>query len=406
MAAGPGDTTSTMTKHAFQVLPGGRSEHLFSDYRFVSGEITDTRLMGVLGMHLHWELPYPTAEPNLHQYYYYDIEELGLETYRTYSGDDPIAVELASKNLFGGLGARMRPLSEREGRYLAAEFINETKRKKQMLPDEAVGLEFITRMPVFLTSEEHEELVEKMCTDIRSDYQLIHYYLMRIFGMDLKGASYLSAPAFLAEGGPQTFLPEHATFLRNSIEEYVDEAGHESYLCESLVETENKHWLVISELETAAGRITGAKRKSAFEVSLYEASMLLSRWEYVTVYEILRDPDEFDIEFTTYTLGAMRTDHVNGEMFMQFKRDNSHVDQRVFNLSDDIDCLYYVTDFGQLILAAYSLEAIALIEDKLHRSPLSSAVFPTARYQFQEPVLYEFAQSDFDDFEEFLKVLK
>ena len=102
----------------------------------------------------------------------------------------------------------------------------------------------------------------------------------------------------------------------------------------------------------------------------------------------------------------MRTEHTNGEMFMEFKKDNNHVDQRVFNLSDDINCLYYLTDFGQLILAAYSLEAIGLREDRLHGSALSSAVFPTARYQFQEPVLYEFAQSDYEDFEEFLKTLK
>ena len=395
-----------MDRNKLRVLPGGKSEHLFADYRFISGEITDTRLMGVLGMHLHWELPYPAAEPHLHQYYYYDIEELGLETYRTYAGDDPLAVELACKNLFGGLGARMKPLNERESRYLATEFISETKRKKQALPEEAVDLEFITRMPVFLSGEEQEELVAKILTEIRSDYQLIHYFLMRIFGMDLKGAAYLCAPTFLSAGGPQTFLTEHSTFLRNTIEEYLDENGRLSYLCESLVETGNKHWLVISELEICEGRITTARRKSAFEISLYEASMMLSRWEYVTVYEILKDPDDFDIEFTTYSLGTMRTEHTNGEMFMEFKKDNNHVDQRVFNLSDDINCLYYLTDFGQLILAAYSLEAIGLMEDRLHGSSLSSAVFPTARYQFQEPVLYEFAQSDYEDFEEFLKTLK
>lgn len=395
-----------MDRGRLRVLPGGKSENLFAEYRFIDGQITDTRLMGVLGMHLHWELPYPAAEPHLHQYYYYDVEELGLETYRTYEGDDPVAVELACKNLFGGLGAKMKPLSEREGRYLASEFISETRRRKLPLPDEAVDLEFITKMPVLLSSEEQEELVSKICTEIHSEYQLIHYYLMRVFGMDLKGAGYLCAPGFRAGAGPQFFLTEHSTFLRNTIEEYTDETGRFSYLCESLVETESKHWIVVSELEVRQGRIASARRKSAFEISLYEASMMLSRWEYVTVYEILQDPDDFDLEFTNYTLGSMRTEHTNGEMFMEFKKDNSHVDQRVFNLSDDINCLYYVTDFGQMIMAAYSQETIALMEDRLHGSPLSSAVFPTARYQFQEPVLYEFAQSDFEDFEEFLKTLK
>ena len=72
-----------MDRNKLRVLPGGKSEHLFADYRFISGEITDTRLMGVLGMHLHWELPYPAAEPHLHQYNFYDIYDLGLETYRS-----------------------------------------------------------------------------------------------------------------------------------------------------------------------------------------------------------------------------------------------------------------------------------------------------------------------------------
>jgi len=222
----------------------------------------------------------------------------------------------------------------------------------------------------------------------------------------MDGASYLCSTIFLSKGGgPKPSLSEAATFLRNTIEDYTDEAGKFSYLCESLVETENKHWIVISELEVVDKKITSAVRKSAFEITLYEASMMLSRWEYVSVYEILDDPDDFDVDFTTYTLGAMRTDHSNGEMFMEFKKDNSHVNQRVFNLSDDIACLYYVTDFGQLILASYSLEMISQMEERLHRSPVAASVFPTSKYQFQEPVLYEFAQSDYDDFEEFLKSL-
>ena len=395
-----------MDKKGLKVITGGKSENIFSEYRYLGGEVTDSRLMGVLGLHLHWELPYPFAEPHLHQYYYFDVEELGLETYRTYTGDDPLAIELACKNLFGGLGSLMKPVSEREARYLVREFITDTKRRKQPLPEEAVDLEFITQVPVMLSPEEHTALIAKMCTEILSDYQLIHYYLMRIFGMDIKGASYLCAPVFLSNGtGPQAVLAEHATLLRNTIEEYTDDSGKMSYLCESLVETENKHWLVMSEIEVADGKVTAARLKSSFEITLYEASMMLSRWEYVTVYEILQDPDDFDVDFTTYTLGSMRTDHSNGEMFMEFKRDNIHVNQRVFNLSDDIACLYYVTDFGQLILASYSLEMIAQMEERLHKSSLASSVFPTSKYQFQEPVLYEFAQSEFDDFEEFLKSL-
>ena len=394
-----------MNKNGFKIINGGKSESLFSEYTYLDGEVTDTRLMGVLGVHLHWELPFPTAEPHLHQYFYYDVEELGLETYRTYAGDDPIAVELACRNLFGGLGATMKPLTEREGRFLVSELIKDTKKKGIPLPVEAVDLEFITQVPVLLTKNEQDALNSKICTEILSDYQAVHYYLMRIFGKDNKGAAYLCTPSFMASGGPGGFLSEHATFLKNTIEEYTDEAGRMTYLCESLVETENKHFLVMSELEVSQGKISAAGRRSLLELSIYEASMMLRRWEYVMVYEILEDPDNFDAQFANYTLGAMRTEHNNGEMFMEFKRDNAHVNQRIFNLSDDIACLYYVTDFGQLILGAYSLEAVTQMAERLQKSVLSPMVFPTSKYQFQEPVLYEFAQSEFEEFEEFLKSL-
>ena len=45
-------------KYNFQVLRGGLSETAFTSSRqFVSAYITDTRLMGVVGIYIHWYLP-------------------------------------------------------------------------------------------------------------------------------------------------------------------------------------------------------------------------------------------------------------------------------------------------------------------------------------------------------------
>ena len=52
-----------------KVLKGGKSSSLITEYRFAGGEITDTRLMGVVGMHLHWILPCETESRDLHQFY-------------------------------------------------------------------------------------------------------------------------------------------------------------------------------------------------------------------------------------------------------------------------------------------------------------------------------------------------
>ena len=184
-----------------KVLKGGKGTAAIHEYRFAGGEITDTRLMGVVGMHLHWILPYETESRDLHQFYYYDIEELGLESMAVYIGDDEIAVDVTARGLYGGLGAEMRPLNEREARHLANTMIAETKRRGMLLPEEARELEFITQVPVLLSEEEKDALQRKMCVEIRSDYGLINYYLMRLFGKDPRGAALLLAE----DADPQAF---------------------------------------------------------------------------------------------------------------------------------------------------------------------------------------------------------
>ena len=389
-----------------KVLKGGKSSSLITEYRFAGGEVTNTRLMGVLGMHLHWLLPYETENRDLHQFYYYDIEELGLESMGVYIGDDEIAVEVTAKSIFGGLGAEMKSLTEREARYLAGEMIAETKRKNQLLPEEARDLDFITKAPVLLTDAEKQALNEKMCVPIRTDYGVVNYYLMRLYGKDPEGAALLVAKG----ADPEALtIPEprrHCTFLRNSIQ---DNGGviRRNYLCESLIEVddENAHRIVTSEVSVAGGKIVAAQKKSEFRISDYEASMKLSRPEFVTVYEIYGDMDSFDADFASYVVGAQKTGHDCGDMYMEFKRDNYHVDQPEFMLSDDVQTLYFVTDYGQLIVGAYSLEDIVRAEALLQSGRAGKHIQSTAKYQFADPIIYEFAMSGMTDFTEFLKAL-
>ena len=389
-----------------KVLKGGKSSSLITEYRFAGGEVTNTRLMGVLGMHLHWLLPYETENRDLHQFYYYDIEELGLESMGVYIGDDEIAVEVTAKSIFGGLGAEMKSLTEREARYLANEMIAETKRKNQLLPEEARDLDFITKAPVLLTDAEKQALNEKMCVPIHTAYGVVNYYLMRLYGKDPEGAALLTAnnarPEDLGIQEPR----RHCTFLRNSIQ---DNGGviRRNYLCESLIEVddENAHRIVTSEVSVAGGKIVSAQKKSEFRISDYEASMKLSRPEFVTVYEIYGDMDSFDADFAPYVVGAQKTGHDCGDMYMEFKRDNYHVDQPEFMLSDDVQTLYFVTDYGQLIVGAYSLEDIVRAEALLQSGRAGKHIQSTAKYQFADPIIYEFAMSGMTDFTEFLKAL-
>ena len=390
-----------------KVLKGGKSASLINEYRFADGEVTDTRLMGVFGVHLHWILPYEAEERDLHQFYYYDVEELGLESMAVMVTSDEVALEVTKKSMFGGLGGVMVPISEREARWLANRMIAETRQRGQMLPEEARDLDFITRSPVLLSEAEKEALNRKMCVRIRTDYGLINYYLMRCFGKDPEGAALLVA----RDADPEAFGPiepaRHCTFLRNSIQQ-TGGVLKRAYLCEVLVEEDdaNTHSIAVCEVEVKGGKIAGARQRSSFRISEYEASMKLSRSEFVTVYEITGDMDRFDAGFASYVLGATRTGHDSGDMYMEFKRDNSHVEQSEFALSDDVQTLYFVTDFGQLIVGAYDLDGIVRAEALLATGKVAHLIYPTAKYQFADPVIYEFALSGMDDFEAFLKYLE
>ena len=134
-------------------------------------------------------------------------------------------------------------------------------------------------------------------------------------------------------------------------------------------------------------------------------SMMLSRPEFVSVYEIIVDPEEFDEKSWDLSISTMVTIHDNGKLFLSFNTNNNHVNKQVFRLSDDVFGLYYVTDYGQLILSSSTLKNIQSMEKKMMGSPLGHILLPGSKYEFKEPVLYEFIQSDFDDFDEFIEYL-
>ena len=389
-----------------KVLKGGKSSSLITEYRFAGGEITDTRLMGVVGMHLHWILPYETESRDLHQFYYYDIEELGLESMAVYIGDDEITVEMTGKSLYGGLGAAMRPLSEREARWLANTMIAETKRRNQLLPEEARDLDFITKAPVLLSEEEKDALERKMCVPIHTDYGAINYYLMRCFGKDPEGAALLVAENADPTAFGRIEPPRHSTFLRNSIQ-FTGGVIRKTYLCESLIEMNGNYEIVVTHVTVRNLRIAGARRCSSFPISHAEAALILKKDEYFTIYEVFLSEEDMEENIDEFTLGfhATMSEYENGRLFMIFRRTNDHVDSRVFQLSNDVRGMLFLTDHRQLLLCAYQLPELRQLEKTIRSSVLAPYLVPGRTIHSSKPVLYDFMHSDYDHFEDYLSSL-
>ena len=396
-----------MSKPKLTVIEGGLSPSSRNKNRFfVSSYVTDTRLMGVLTVYIHWKLSDPLSDADLHQFFYIDCEEEGFETYRSLSADTPGDLEAAEQALVGGLGAKKVEISLRQAKGILSHYKRFNEERDLPLPEGYDEYSSLIEPETALSREEYRELMDMICSDIVSDYQAVNYFLMRCFGQDYEGAAYLTSGSF-----PLDLYDSYrrATFCKNVIDtDQVCADGTISYLCESLVERDDMYETVISNVLVKDLKITGFEHCSGFPVSSVEAAMMLAKAEFVTVYEVLLSDEDMDNNLgeLTVNLNTVMSTHENGRLFMVFKSNNDHVNSRIFRLSNDVKGIYFLTDYGQLILASYSISDIRALEKKLRLSPLAPFLMITSKYEFKEPVLFEFIQSDFEDFDEFLEYIR
>ena len=428
-------------KSNFKVIKGGLSETSFTSSRqFVSAYITDTRLMGVVGIYIHWYMPQNTLRKHFHQFFYMDAEEFGFESYESIlesdDGDRYYDILTIENKMIGGLGGRKVRLSEKEAMYMVQSYVKLNQRMGLPLPGDAEEYRFLLSPAIELSGEDEYTLMCKQCPVLETPYQVINYFLMRCFGRDFGAAK------FLTRGYVRTdIFPEHkgATLMSNSIEEANDATSgsntdyystdddsdfgtfntRKAYLCQSLIEYDGKYYLLVTQVTLDRLKVVKYQKISGFRVSAAEAAMMTSRSEFITVFEPLDEelPEEltpdmcgdvgllFNSDSTELVSTAMVTDHDAGRAFIIFYPHNDHVGKKNYRLSDDVLGMYYVLDNGQIVLCAYERKNINLLEKDLLSSPIGSLVMPVAKYQFREPVIFDFISSGGDDFEEFVEMI-
>ena len=393
---------------------------------FISAFLTDTRLMGVVGMYVHWKLPDNSHLTDLHQFFYFDAEETGFDSYRSVLGDGGGAeleeIQDIENYLMGGLGGTNISISEKEARYMLQSYVDLNMRSNLPLPEGSDECGFMLSPRIRLTDTEKYVLMCKQCPSIDSPNQIINYFLMRCFGRDFGAAK------FLTKGYVRTdIFPGHkaATLLRNVIEESEDSVSgsntdyhptdddktfgtfntFRSYMCESLIEYSGKYFLMVTQITLDKLKVVKYEKISEFQVSPAEASMMTSRPEFITVVDMVPSAPRFDRTTTALTSKAMVTDYENGQLYMIFHPHNDHVKNSTYLLNDDVLGVYYLSDDDQLILASYSLDDIRKLEQDLANSPMASFAVPISKYEFKEPVLFDFINSAFDDFEDFVTAI-
>lgn len=404
----------------FTVIKGGRDYNpALAGRKYLTGSITATRLMGVIGMELIWEI---TSENNkkehMHQIFYLDAEEYGFESFIQAMGQAPEEIVRERARLIGSLGGGMTRITEKEARFILQTYVSISKKYGEPLPEGRERYSYMLEPVQTLTKQEYLILMTKACGPIETPYYAINYFMMRTVSCDDRGVAYLAGKT---EDFPEEITPETvavkmpfaifghktpSTLCRNSIEAAEGRPG--VYMCESLIEISNSYRILTSEITVTTSspfRILDAHRLSDFKISSAEASMLMDRSEFVTVFDIPNVSDEFLDKFREYVDRLTETQYENGTLYIDFKNNNSHAGLAEYRINDDIHVMYFLTLTNQILLIGYSEDALREAEILLNLEFSDFPVYLSMKYEFKDPIIYEFMQSDFDDFESFIEYL-
>lgn len=384
----------------FTVIRGGLSDNVNTSRREITeAYITNTRLMGVLTLYLHVRLPENNLMTDIHQFFYFDIEEYGFEDYKSVKNGDLDLVKSIEDSLMGGLGGDNITVTEREAAYLVQKYAKYNRKHGLSLPEGYEDYAFLLNMPAELSEEELRTLNRKQCVEIDSPYEVVNYFLMRCAGKDFEGAALLSAPGLNIDLFPDF---RAGTFCKNIVKRSGE---RNTYSCESLVEFGENYHLMVSEIVLDGYCVTGYERISAFRISPSEAALMLARPEYITVFEIPKNRKPFTKKSTELTRRASVTEYDTGKLYMVYHPNNKHVAKEEYRLNEDVLGIYFVTG-NQLLAAAYTLNEIRILEYHLRISEDYGDLTPIARYEFMEPIIFDFVQSGLDDFQEFVSFLR
>ena len=409
---GLGYNRGMLKKSDLKVIRGGALGQALPDEKFIDGYATDTRLMGVLVVYIKWQLSGLAAvgkrSRSLHQFFYVETTEEGIESYRGIYGDDEEELRFATQTMTGGLGGRRVLLTMNEAVFLVQRYANMTLGFGNPLPDEKEEYEFVLRREVVLGAEREEALFRKICGEIGSPNHLINYFLMRYFARDFFAARMLADEKLDCEQLGDTGL---ATLCRNEImpPEEGPAPGERLYVCESVIEEDRGHRIVMSEVgvvdNEGALAVSSFEVSSMFAISPAEAAMKLARPEYVTVYEIAGPVDNALYELDNQYAAAMQNLCEGGKLYIVFNNDNRHMSKDVYLLNDDVREVLFVTVEDQLIIGSYTLAGIKRLENRIQISRIARQLIEVAKYEFKEPILYDYTMSYGGDFVRYVEDL-
>ncbi|MCK8059848.1 MULTISPECIES: hypothetical protein [unclassified Fusibacter] len=342
--------------------------------------MTKTRLMGVVAGYIVYEMD----EVEIAEFYHIEFEEYGIDRFEKLENPSEFQMKQMKLEIFGGLGGPLVELSEPMFRQvlLAGHLVNKESEDHEMAYCESPWY----RQKTGFDSETFKEGILLVTENLRSPHELIHYFLMRYVGIDLIYLRYCT--------NQYNFLDKRYSLLRNHIEKIEGE----KYSFSALL-LEESYTIIEGEIMLDDGVVVDFEIKAQLKISDLEAALMLRKTEYIYLYDVDTELVEQMLVLEHKYLATTLYPH--GRLYTCYHANNNHVNKRTFYLSGDVEAYFYFTDSDQLLLASSDLKAMLKWDDKL-TSRFGGDIEKYEEWDFEESILYDFIDSDFVDFDDFL----
>ena len=371
---------------------------------------TNTRLMGVVGLMLSYNM----IGHRFTQLFILDYEEYGIADYVGLFTDSEEEIEAHANTMFGALGGEWVEISAEESWALIASADRITEEYGAEFPEDYLQFRDAIK-GADDDKETYRSALSKVCINLRSDYELVNYFIMRCVGKDKAPLSILCSEDFLYSTDGETSPYEEfsnglkinnpSTLFKNDVEK----TGPRKYICKSLVEDEGLFYLIISKVRVVKDVVKSAKVISCMEITVWESAMQLRRIDYVLTAECKCSQDEFSelISKTFHTVNSHS--HENGMLYMIYRNNNDHVCSPHFRLDADLIGSVFFIDGKEAIVCSAVPDDTDIISKALFLSDYfreNDKLGKIERFKFDDKIIGPFIDSGMDDFREFIEFYK
>ncbi|CAH2211989.1 hypothetical protein [Tepidibacter aestuarii] len=354
---------------------------------FLFAKITNSRLMGTMGLRTALKID----NDRLDQYFLLDAEKVGIADYVSIKNGNERSLYEEEERLMGGLGSDRISINEKEAMYLINHFGNKNLEYNKELP--GCKEEYIDIIKNEADNVDYESLFLKISKKIETPIEFINYMTMRIIGSDYEALNFFSNYYI----DDMNITDNEAVLLKNKVVPMKNNRYISEFIFEDDIYYKSKIGFNISHLNgyyKIDSIIYTDKEKVDFNIVSNE----LRKKEYISIYNV---ENIFCEKFIYDNPGFMKSEFECGILLTEFKSNNKHVNKDIYYISGDINAMYYIND-TQLVVATYDYYTEAKVE-KILIEEYSEYIGLNSKYEFENSLIYEFAQIGYDDFYDFIE---